>query len=718
MPARTPAPAKPRPTKTTTKTPPTTAKPPAKRATTRKSAGKAAGLLAAASGPPAAAGMLPLDAIDPDHWPNPRGQVDETSDAFAELVDSIREQGVLQPVAVGPALVDGGRHPLAAGWRRYHAARAAGLAAIPVHQLASVQTAVDALVAGVAENVAREDMSQLAEARAIDALMREHKLTQVAVGKRVGMSERTVRERLRLLNVERNASADVAQAMSDGHVPARAMTWVAELAKVAPQAAERLVELVETDQIDSSLLTRRDGALRNTLRGLPGLLEDNKAEVWGGWQGVKGMPWTDEARGAEIAKQHAKAKRGAAGIFDGGVRLTATERDALTAAGRYFQAPDGGAFIVASPELDDVLDAAVGRVQRRRVKHDREQAKRDTARHDDAATAAAAAARKQRAAEVREYAREGNRELAAAIAAMRMPDGELVDRFILERAIRGGHSLRELVELRAEILDDELDVEATVASETPLLELLRGFAAASYLDLRAFDHRPFGVKPVRDDEPSGLASLVDDQMPDRARRMRAARLALERATDALGEHAQVRRVLYELADDGGEMKLGDLLEAARSYGWRSDRVCVEQIRGVDAVQDAASFALVAVSGEPGEWGDVDRLVTLTDAGRAELDGPPPPKPELEDIDPPGPLRPDESDAPAARVTVPAGLGKWGKQAFEAIAARPGITIPEIAAAIGTQQSALYRLLPDLQKQGHVSKAGRGWHITPTTEARS
>jgi CRP-like cAMP-binding protein len=58
---------------------------------------------------------------------------------------------------------------------------------------------------------------------------------------------------------------------------------------------------------------------------------------------------------------------------------------------------------------------------------------------------------------------------------------------------------------------------------------------------------------------------------------------------------------------------------------------------------------------------------------------------------------------------PRGSGTRSKQALELVRTRPGITIPEIAEAIGIQQNYLYRVLPALQKDGLVRKEGRGWH---------
>ena len=69
-------------------------------------------------------------------------------------------------------------------------------------------------------------------------------------------------------------------------------------------------------------------------------------------------------------------------------------------------------------------------------------------------------------------------------------------------------------------------------------------------------------------------------------------------------------------------------------------------------------------------------------------------------------------APAAgtrRRGRPRGSGTRSKEALELVRKRPGITIPEIAEAMGIQQNYLYRVLPSLQKDGLVRKEGRGWH---------
>jgi hypothetical protein len=64
---------------------------------------------------------------------------------------------------------------------------------------------------------------------------------------------------------------------------------------------------------------------------------------------------------------------------------------------------------------------------------------------------------------------------------------------------------------------------------------------------------------------------------------------------------------------------------------------------------------------------------------------------------------------SARRGRPRGTGTRSKEALEVVRSRPGITIPELAEAMGIKQNYLYRVLPALQRDGLVRKEGRGWH---------
>lgn len=138
---------------------------------------------------------IPLDQLRPNTR-QPRSHFDESD--LAELVASIGQDGVLQPVLVRPA-ADGAGYELIAGERRWRAARAAGLAAIP----AIVREADDreALALAVVENVVRTDLDPIEEARAYARLCDEMGLTQAEVARAVGRSRVAITNGLRLLDL-------------------------------------------------------------------------------------------------------------------------------------------------------------------------------------------------------------------------------------------------------------------------------------------------------------------------------------------------------------------------------------------------------------------------------------------------------------------------------------------------------------------------------------
>ena len=69
-----------------------------------------------------------------------------------------------------------------------------------------------------------------------------------------------------------------------------------------------------------------------------------------------------------------------------------------------------------------------------------------------------------------------------------------------------------------------------------------------------------------------------------------------------------------------------------------------------------------------------------------------------------------SGSGTARRGRPRGSGTRAVQALELVKARPGITIPELAEAMGIKQNYLYRVMPGLAEDGKVTKSGRGWHL--------
>ncbi|MBV9194732.1 MAG: ParB/RepB/Spo0J family partition protein [Solirubrobacterales bacterium] len=155
--------------------------------------------------------QIPVDLIAPSPH-QPRRTIDE--DGLIALAESIRVRGVLQPVLVRP--LAGGRYELVAGERRWRAATAAGLAAIPA--LVRHHDDAASLEVALIENMAREDLNPVEEARACAALIEELGLTREDVGLRVGRSRVAVSNLIRLLDLPDDALELIERGeLSEGH---------------------------------------------------------------------------------------------------------------------------------------------------------------------------------------------------------------------------------------------------------------------------------------------------------------------------------------------------------------------------------------------------------------------------------------------------------------------------------------------------------------------
>jgi ParB family chromosome partitioning protein len=136
----------------------------------------------------------------------PRRRFDQ--DALQALAGSLGERGVLQPVLVRPK--PGGTYELVAGERRWRAARIAGLQTIPA--LVRPRDDAESLELALIENMAREDLNPIEEARACAALVEELGLTREEVGRRVGRSRVAVSNLVRLLDLP----DDVVELLQEG----------------------------------------------------------------------------------------------------------------------------------------------------------------------------------------------------------------------------------------------------------------------------------------------------------------------------------------------------------------------------------------------------------------------------------------------------------------------------------------------------------------------
>jgi ParB family transcriptional regulator, chromosome partitioning protein len=155
--------------------------------------------------------QLPVDLIVPNP-DQPRRRFDE--EGLVALSESIRERGVLQPVLVRP--LPAGNYELIAGERRWRAAAVAGLETMPA--IVRVDTTATTLELALIENMAREDLNPVEEARACEALTEELGLSREDVGRRVGRGRVAVSNLLRLLELPDEALELIEQErLTEGH---------------------------------------------------------------------------------------------------------------------------------------------------------------------------------------------------------------------------------------------------------------------------------------------------------------------------------------------------------------------------------------------------------------------------------------------------------------------------------------------------------------------
>jgi ParB family chromosome partitioning protein len=146
---------------------------------------------------PGAPSSLKLAQLQPGRY-QPRTRMDEGS--LYELAESIRSQGVMQPILVRPLAEAGGsRYEIIAGERRFRAAKLAGLDEVPV--LVKEVPDESALVMALIENIQREDLNPLEEAQGLHRLIDEFKLTHEQAAQAVGRSRSAASNLLRLLNL-------------------------------------------------------------------------------------------------------------------------------------------------------------------------------------------------------------------------------------------------------------------------------------------------------------------------------------------------------------------------------------------------------------------------------------------------------------------------------------------------------------------------------------
>lgn len=200
----------------------------------------------------------------------PRTRMDEG--ALAELAESIRTQGIMQPILVRPVDASKGKYEIIAGERRFRAAQLAGLTEVPVlvREVADEHAAVMALI----ENIQREDLNPLEEAQGVKRLLDEFELTHEQAATAIGRSRSATSNLLRLLNLASPIQTMLLAGDIDmGHARALLAVDSATQIQLANQIIAKRLSVREAEKLVSksttetqSKATRKDVALRDVTR--------------------------------------------------------------------------------------------------------------------------------------------------------------------------------------------------------------------------------------------------------------------------------------------------------------------------------------------------------------------------------------------------------------------------------------------------------------------
>lgn len=211
--------------------------------------------------------LCPVDKIRPNE-DQPRQAFDE--DKLKELAESIRANGVMQPILV--RRLDGG-YQIIAGERRWRAARMAGLSAVPA--MVKEASGTRMLELALIENIQREDLNPLEEAEAYRQLVEEHGLTQEELSERVGRQRSTVANTLRLLKLPEEVRRMLLTGdLSMGH--ARALLSLGSAAEQLELARSIVSGKLSVRATENSVRAQAGAGARKEAKGRRGSPAENR----------------------------------------------------------------------------------------------------------------------------------------------------------------------------------------------------------------------------------------------------------------------------------------------------------------------------------------------------------------------------------------------------------------------------------------------------------
>ena len=203
---------------------------------------------------------IPMDRIEPSRY-QPRIHFDEQ--ALRELAVSIQENGLIQPITVRE--VDG-HYEIIAGERRWRAAKLAGLDRIAGYVLSPSET--QAAEMALVENIQREDLTAVEEAKAYVQIMRQSGMTQEQVAARVGKSQSAVANKIRLLNLNQSIQEAVMdRTLSERHARALLALKPEQQENALKYVTDRGLNVRQTEAYVEKLTLNQSRKKRQKTRG-------------------------------------------------------------------------------------------------------------------------------------------------------------------------------------------------------------------------------------------------------------------------------------------------------------------------------------------------------------------------------------------------------------------------------------------------------------------
>jgi ParB family chromosome partitioning protein len=193
---------------------------------------------------------IPVDLIHPNPYQT-RGSINQ--ETLKELAESIRATGVVQPVVVRP--ISSGRYQLVAGERRWLASKSAGKATIPaiVREISDAQ----AMEITIVENLQREDLNPVEQARAFERLSRDFGLTQEQIAHRTGKDRASIANFIRLLKLPKDVQEHLQKGeLSFGHgkVLCALTGFPTQLDQVTQAAVSKSLSVRQTEELVAQIL--------------------------------------------------------------------------------------------------------------------------------------------------------------------------------------------------------------------------------------------------------------------------------------------------------------------------------------------------------------------------------------------------------------------------------------------------------------------------------